>query len=227
MTQPKRNFLEKWIHIIKEWSESLARKKTEQSPKPTILRQRAGKGCILLQMERNTPGSVSTWRFNCELLKEQSLLLTLDNITDLERHLLRAERQKNPANTRRETVYSPTRASSHRIGISLVNSLKRTEFIGVWDANFIDHWATTHAEDYKAERLLLYTALRVLSSYEVMPEFFENEIRSKEWWEQRILYLSKGEFLDNHKINLLFRSEIKTIAESQTKTPLRASGRSV
>ena len=219
MIYTKQTFLEKWIHILKEWTEALLKKKREPlSPKPKILSQRAGKGCILLQLERNTPGAVSTWRFNCELLKERSLLLTLDNIPDLERHLQRAERQRDPANTRREIVYSPTRVSSHRIGASLVNPLNRTEFIGVWDANFIDYWATTHAEDYKAERLLLYTALRVLSSYETVPEFFESEIRSRQWWEQRISHLSKGEFLDNHKINLIFRSEINEIVKSEAET---------
>lgn len=215
ITPTKRNFLEQWTHILKEWIEALLEKKKEQAAKPIILRRRSGQGCILLQMERNTPGAVSTWRFNCELLKERSLLLTLDNIVDLERHLKRTERQKDPSNTTREKVYSPTRVSSHRIGVSLVYPLKRPEFIGVWDANLIDHWATTHAEDFKAERLILYTALRVMSSYEIMPEFFDSEIRSKEWWEQRILHLSKGEFQDSHKINLRFRSEIHNIVESE------------
>ncbi len=218
MPYTKQTFLEQWLHILKEWADALLGKKRELSaPKPTILSQRSGKGCILLQMERNTPGAVSTWRFNCELLKERSLLLTLDNIADLERHLQRAERQKDPANTRREIVYSPTRVSSHRIGVSLVYPLKRTEFIGVWDANLVDHWATTHAEDYKAERLMLYAALRVLSSYEVMPEFFQTEIRSKKWWEERFLHLSKGEFQENHKINLILRSEIEKITKSEAK----------
>lgn len=215
ITRIKRTFLEQWTHILKEWIDALIERKKEQAPKPTILRRRPGKGCILLQLERNTPGSVSTWRFNCELLKERSLLLTLDNIVDLERHLKRAERQKNPANTEREIVYSPARVSSHRIGVSLVNPLKRTEFIGVWDANFIDRWATTHAEDYKAEQLIFYTALRVLSSYEIMPEFFEDDISSKQWWEERILHLSKGEFMENHTINLTFRSEINKISACQ------------
>jgi hypothetical protein len=219
MAYTKVTFLEQWIHILKEWTEALLRKKREpSSPKPAILSQRPGKGCIMLQLERNTPGAVSTWRFNCELLKERSLLLTLDNIVDLERHLQRAKRQRDPANTNREIVYSPTRVSSHRIGASLVYPLKRTEFVGVWDADLVDHWATTHAEDFKAERLILYTALRVLSSYEIMPEYFENEIRSKGWWEQRLLHLSKGEFMENHKINLIFRSEINDIAKSEAET---------
>jgi hypothetical protein len=217
MALTKPNFLEQWLCILKEWADALLKKKKELSPKPTILCKRSGMGCMLLQLERNTPGAVSTWRFNCEGLKERSLLLTLDNIVDLERHLLRAERQKDPTNTRRESVYSPTRVSSHRIGVTLIYPLKRTEFIGVWDANFVDHWATTHAEDYKAEHLMLYTALRVLSSYEVMPEFFEREIKSKEWWEQRISHISKGEFLENHQINLIYRSEINNIAKSKAE----------
>jgi hypothetical protein len=213
----KPNSLKQWIHILKEWIEALIERKKEQAPKPTILHRRPGDGCILLQMERNTPGAVSTWRFNCELLKEQSLLLTLDNLVDLERHLQRAERQKNPSNTTRENVYSSQRKFSHRIGVSLVSPLKRAQFIGVWDANFIDSWSATHAEDFKAERLILYIALRVMSSYEVLPEFFEAEIRSQQWWEQRILYLSKGDFQDNHQLNLVFRSEVNNMTQSQTR----------
>ncbi|MCA1995563.1 MAG: hypothetical protein LDL41_26465, partial [Coleofasciculus sp. S288] len=169
--QPKQFFLERWNHIVKEWIDSLLKRSKERLPKSIVLSQWIGKGCILLQLERNTPGAVSTWRFNCEGLHEQSLLLTLDNIADLERHLQRANRQKNPADTTREVVNLPGRTSSHRIAVSLINSLKRTEFIGVWDANFIDQWATTHAEDYKAEQIILYTARRVMSFYEVMPEF--------------------------------------------------------
>jgi hypothetical protein len=217
MYTTKKTFLEQWVHIVKEWADSLLGKKKEQLLKPRLLSQRTRKGCILLQLERNTPGSVSTWRFNCELLKEQSLLLTLDNIADLERHLQRAQRQTNPTNTRREIIKPSVRGPSHRIGISLVNPLKRTEFIGVWDANLIDQWSTIYAEDYKAERLMLYTALRVLSSYEILPEFFAEEIRSKDWWEQRIMHLCKGEFQESHKVNLDFRSEINGVALGANK----------
>lgn len=218
MVPTKSSFLQHWTQILKEWIDAVLNKKKEQAVKPKILRRRSGKGCIILQLERNTPGAVSTWRFNCELLKEQSLLLTLDNIADLERHFQRAERQKDPANTRRESVYSPNKLSSHRIGVSLVYPLKRTEFIGVWDANLVDHWATTHAEDFKAERLILYMALRIMSSYETMPEFFESEIRSKVWWEQRLTHLGKGEFKESHQLNLLFHPEINKIIESELQT---------
>ena len=96
IARTKRSFIEQWTHILKKWIEALLEKKKEQAPKPVMLGRRSGQGCILLQMERNTPGAVSTWRFNCELLKERSLLLTLDNIADLERHLKRTERQKDP-----------------------------------------------------------------------------------------------------------------------------------
>ncbi|MGQ4646781.1 hypothetical protein [Lyngbya aestuarii] len=213
MVRTKYNLLERWNHLIKEWFDLVLRQKKGWLPKQTILNQRPGKGCILLQLERNTPGAISTWRFNCELLREQSLLLTLDNIVDLERHFQRANRQTDPTNTTREVVNLPTRLTSHRIGISLVYPLKRTEFIGVWDINLIDQWATVHAEDYKAEKIILYIALRVLSSYEIIPDFFEQEIRSKHWWEQRLLRLCAGEFAITHKINLLFCSEINSFVD--------------
>ncbi|MGB7441709.1 MAG: hypothetical protein WA919_11620 [Coleofasciculaceae cyanobacterium] len=220
MERTQESFLEKWIYILKEWLDFLSRKKKEALLKPTIMSQRPGKGCILLQLERNTPGSVSTWRFNCELLHERSVVLTLDNLADLDRHLQRYNRQRDPFNTRREVVRNPLRDVSHRIGISLVNPLKRAEFIGVWDANFVDQWSTTHAEDYKAERIVLYTALRILSSYEVMADFFEYEIRSKDWWEQRIRRLCEGEFSMYHKVNLTFRPEIELLSEDNPQSNL-------
>jgi hypothetical protein len=213
MQKTLQNFLEQWIQIIKEWSDALLRKKKDRGwyPQPLILSKRAGKGCILLQLQRNTPGAVSTWRFNCELLQERSLLITLDNLADLERHLQRANRQKDPANTARENIDFAGRTVTHRIAVSLIQPLKRAEFIGVWDTNLIDHWATVHAEDYKAERLVVYIALRVLSTYETMPEFFERQIRSQEWWEQRIARLCEGEFSKNHDIHRIFRSEVARV----------------
>lgn len=220
MEHTQAKLLARWIHILKEWLEFLKGKKKGFVLKPTIMSQRPGKGCILLQLERNTPGAVSTWRFNCELLHEQSIVITLDNLADLDRHLQRYNRQRDPFNTRREVVRNPLRDVSHRIGISLVSPLKRSEFIGVWDANFVDQWSTTHAEDYKAERIILYTALRILSAYEVMADFFEYEIRSKAWWEQRLKRLCEGEFSMYHKVNLTFQPEIELLSEDNNQSDL-------
>lgn len=218
MQLTKQTFLDRWIYIVKEWIDIFKKEdallKKGRSHGPTILSQRIGKGYKLLRLERHTPGAVCTWRFNCELLQEQSLVLTLDNLSDVERYLKRRARQRDPKNTEREIVTSQMRKASHRIAVSLINSVNRTEFIGVWDANFIDQWSTIHAEDYKAERIILYIVRMMMTYYEVLPDLFANEARvNKNWWEQRIKNICQGEFPETHEIDLTCRLAAKHVAE--------------
>lgn len=209
-----------WLHITKQWIQGIIGRKIEQYYTPLVMRQLPGKGCKLLLLERNTPGAVSTWRFNCELLQRQYMLITLDNLADLDRYFQRSNRQKKPGNTKREIVNLPISNVSHRIGISLIDPFKNQEWIGVWDLNLIDDWSTYHAEDYKAEQLVLYLGRRLISSYEFMPDFFEQQIIEKRWWQQRIMTLCKADFTKDHDVNLTPLSETKPLSGTKHRSNL-------
>ncbi|OLT60770.1 hypothetical protein [Moorena bouillonii] len=67
---------------------------------------------------------------------------------------------------------------------------------------------------------MLYLGRRLISSYEFMPDFFEQQITEKQWWQQRIMTLCKADFTKDHDINITALSETKPLSVTKHRSNL-------
>ena len=201
--------LKRWILIVKDWID--IRFGSKQPPSIKILGRYKTDQTSLLLLERNTPGAVSTWQFNWvnktsgDFSTSKSILITLDNLTDLERHIRRAERQKNPLDLTRETVHRGINYSSHGIQIAFVSTSRSIKLIAIYQLNLLDRDSLTFPEDKKGEQIVLSLARRIQRFFALSqepdfePDFFQKQLINPQWWREGLTMACNAWLASDHE----------------------------
>lgn len=201
-----QNYPSSWITKIKEWLYSLFKlfkKKTIVRP-PKILKRIDGQATTLLQLERETPGAIATYRF-ISAYSNTAYLLTLDSITGLNSDLY--GNFKGTSFRLRPSIYSRSSEPTHRFAFFEVGNNGSFNIIAAWDIDLQGSVSGVKGEA-AAIRAISATALFPLLIKDVSICPWNEQIKSIDW-----LYLlqenAKVELGVNH--NLKARMVLTTV----------------
>lgn len=202
----------RWLHEIRRWISRLFRKQ-RSSQSPTIIEQRSFPTCTLLRLERNTAGSIDTWRI-IPRSGAYDLLIALDSFRALRSQINQEAKlrgKKSIASSRRHTLtaearklleWQPNRDRTHLFWVEKVsrvpvNGQIRMKCIGIWAVDLEGILSGSAGYDRFAHTI---ARCAVVKTCELPEDRFNLFASDSEHWINQLSRCAKAFLGDRHQV---------------------------
>jgi hypothetical protein len=147
-----------WFDKIRRWIRRFFRPKKKRRPYPRILQRWDRDFTVVLQLERDTPGGIATYRIT-SLYGDCDYLVTLDYLPDLHGELV-GEFDGIPI--RMGHLDYPSNPATHRFAVFHLGRNGRGHPIGIWDVDLQGFCQNPSLRELAPKRAIRGVALRSL-----------------------------------------------------------------
>ena len=204
-----------WLEKIKRWVRRLTEKKKKRYTSNPILKRwdSQTKDCAVLQLERNVPGAIATYRIISKY-GDCDYLITLDYLPDVQAQL-KLEKQLSIkfSTSFRVRQSSPFNPRTHRFGIFQIFPNGKTCPVEVWDVNLEGNFTSFALSKSAPLRAIRYVALQSLVIVHAPQISLSWQFQIEEMdWIRLLEYRMKGELLNpKHNLNAVKITDKNTI----------------